>query len=58
MKVNYKLTILMVCVIRRYLKPDFYTMDLDDDIEVHDMPIMKVSDIRKLDGSYVQVWFS
>ncbi|WOG81862.1 hypothetical protein DCAR_0101016 [Daucus carota subsp. sativus] len=38
----------------RRLQPDFYSIEIDDEIEVHDSTAMKVADIRKLDESYAQ----
>lgn len=46
----------MVFIIHRSLQPNFHTMEIDDEPESNALPIMKVSDIRKLDESYAQVY--
>lgn len=44
------------CFLHRRSQPDFYSIEIEDEIEVHESPLMKVADIRKLDESYGQVY--
>ncbi|KAK1353899.1 hypothetical protein POM88_052264 [Heracleum sosnowskyi] len=39
---------------QRLAMPNFYVMDIDDDEEVCEVPIMKISEIQKLNEAYVE----
>lgn len=46
---------MLTCKFYRHAKPDFYLMDIEDEDDFTELPVIKVTDLGKLEETYIMI---